>query len=156
MRRRNLLVRGVVEGGFDGVDPGADFSSLLPNESGGHVSGPDSAFSSEEVGEVEPGGGATEIKDGRIVSTSGGDRGGVRAEPDSGALVGLPYLSHPLSPLPHPNPLIRPVHGSLPSRRSLRHRGSALHAGWLAQSTQLPFYFPELASFETERINNIL
>lgn len=58
------------------------------------------------LGEVEAGGGAAEVENGGVVSTRRGDGGGVGAEPDSRALVGLPYFGDPFSPLPHPNPSV--------------------------------------------------
>lgn len=93
--------------GLEGVHPGADLDRLLPNGGGGEVlfegGGGDLA------GEVELGGRAAEIVDGGVVGPRRGDGGGVGAEPDSGALVGLPDLGDPLAPLAHPYALVRPV-----------------------------------------------
>lgn len=89
---------------MEGVDAGADLGGLLTYGGGGQAELMViiADVESDELGEVEVGGGASEVEDGGVVGASGGDGGRVRAEPNPRPLVGLPYLSHPFPPLPHP------------------------------------------------------
>ena len=68
----------VKSGGLEGIDSGADLGGFLPYGSGGHVAGADKGrrgFSGEKLGEVEAGGGSSEVEDGGVVGSCGGDRG---------------------------------------------------------------------------------
>nr|GMC56157.1 hypothetical protein Csa_6G491035 [Ipomoea batatas]GMC59297.1 hypothetical protein Csa_6G491035 [Ipomoea batatas] len=87
---------------MEGVNPSADFGGLLADIGGGEVG--EAIVVGEKLGEVEAGGGAAEIENGGVVSPGGGDGGGIRAEPNPGAFIGLANLRHPFPPLPHANP----------------------------------------------------
>lgn len=90
------------------VNSGADLRGLLAYGCGRHVTEAMIVVVLEdEFREVESGGWTTEVEDGGVVGASGGDGGGVRAEPDPGTLVGFSDLRHPLTPLPHPDPPVR-------------------------------------------------
>lgn len=93
---------GVGTGALQRVDPSADLGGLLPDGGGGQVARLVDDLLEDVLGEVEAGGGAAEIEEGGVVGTRRRDWGGVGTEPDSRPLVRLPYLRHPLPPLPHP------------------------------------------------------
>ena len=94
---------------LDGVDLGADLGGALADGGGGDVG--ESAAAAhvvfDEFGEVEARRGPAEVEDGDVVGARGGHGGRVGAQPDPRPLVWLPYLRHPLPPLPHPYPSVR-------------------------------------------------
>lgn len=62
-----------------------------------------------QLWEVELRGGTPEVEHGGVVGPCSSEGGPVRAEPNPGALVGLPDLGHPLPPLPPSYPSVRPL-----------------------------------------------
>uniref|UniRef100_A0A0A0KFT2 Uncharacterized protein n=1 Tax=Cucumis sativus TaxID=3659 RepID=A0A0A0KFT2_CUCSA len=85
---------------------------FLPYRSRRHIPGAggnSTAFPCQQLGKIKPGRRASEVKNGGIVGPGGGDRRGVRAEPNPRAFIGLSNLSHPLTPLPHPYPFVKPL-----------------------------------------------
>jgi len=90
--------------GLERVDSRADLGRFLAYRIGGHVAllGRNVVVLGEQFGEVEASGRASEVEDGGVVGACCGDGGCVRTQPDSGPLVGLSNLRHPLPPLPHP------------------------------------------------------
>ena len=107
----STVVEVVTERGLEGVDTGADLGGDLTDGGGGDVGregeGAVGGGGGEKVRKIETGRGATEVEDGGVVGSGGGDGRGVGTEPDSGAFVGLTNFGDPFPPLSHPYPFVR-------------------------------------------------
>lgn len=93
------------ESGLDSVNFGPNLGGFLAYGSGRHVV--QLAFLENQFREVESCRRASQIEDGGVVGSGGGDWCGVRAEPNPGPLVRFSNLGHPLAPLPHPYSSVR-------------------------------------------------
>lgn len=87
---------------LEGVDMGADLGGDLADGSGGEREG--AVNGGEKVRKIKAGGGATEVEDGGVVGTGGGDGRGIRTEPNSRAFIRLSDFGNPFSPFSHPYP----------------------------------------------------